>query len=202
MLLALTLASGSGGAQGTGSDSPARPRPIFTRAEAGEADINPLFVTARDLGTDLRRPDGFSDLYRISPDALSPYAGRFARISGGGGLVAVFPRGRYTETSKGLLVEIPPDTVYVVGGLPASGFEAPDRPSTRLQARLNQSASQGEPRTGEPLPAARDRSRPLPTEELDRRQRERDWRAGEKVARLFEDDAHRARAVDDLLRGP
>lgn len=81
--------------------------------EQGVADLGPLSQSLRVEQPDLRAPAGFDQVYRLhSPSGESFYA----RI--GGGVVAVFPRSVYVPTRRGLLADIPPGTVFYIGGLP------------------------------------------------------------------------------------
>lgn len=183
----------------------AAPRPLsvdrdLRRVEQGEADVNPLYATTtRDMGIDLRRPDDFSTLYQIDPNSSSRLAGRFARVAGGGGMVAVFSRGRYLETRRGLFAEIPPDTVYLLGGFRDEPLAAPAQPS-ELQL-FTQVSTAVATRPESPVPVSSEPpSQPDPGVRA-QAERERIARAGDAMFQLFVSDARRAACVDRLVRG-
>ncbi|MBX3357062.1 MAG: hypothetical protein KF745_01410 [Phycisphaeraceae bacterium] len=88
--------------------------PQIQRVEQGVADVGPLSLSTRSLGVDLRRPFGFDSVYAVNGDRNG---GSFARISGG--LFAVFPRSVYRPTKDGIMTEVPPGTVFYIGGLPS-----------------------------------------------------------------------------------
>jgi hypothetical protein len=88
----------------------------FQRVEQGRGDQGPLDGSLLAISRDLRVPNDFSGVYRISADAPSRYAGRFARIRGG--LVAVFPQSVYQVTRRGLRAPVPPGTEFFIGGVP------------------------------------------------------------------------------------
>lgn len=104
-------------------------RPTFKRVEQGVSDTGPLRVGMRDVGVDLIVPTGFRDVFEIQPGGPAPFgrpgAGsfpgsprQFARINGA--VTAVFPRSIYTPTDDGVVAEIPPGTIFYVGGVPSS----------------------------------------------------------------------------------
>ncbi|MBC7770924.1 MAG: hypothetical protein H7210_00380 [Pyrinomonadaceae bacterium] len=105
-------------------------RPTFKRIEQGVSDTGPFRVGVRDPGVDLLVPTGFRDVFEIQPGGPAPQAGQgyrgtpniqrqFARVNGA--VVAVFPRSIYTPTDDGgVIVEIPPGTIFYVGGIPKS----------------------------------------------------------------------------------
>lgn len=99
--------------------------------QAGAADVGPLATSLRLVPLDLRQEADFSRVYQLDDQ-------RFARQAGG--LIAVFPRSVYSATDSGLLVEIPPGTVFQIGELPAS--QPPPEPSAiaagqRIDRRAN-----------------------------------------------------------------
>ena len=91
------------------------------RVEQGLGDLGPTTMSLRDLQLDLRAPTGFESVYEV--DRANPYGApgerstpMFMRMSGG--VAAVFPRSVYLQGKGGLLPQIPPDTVFYIGGLP------------------------------------------------------------------------------------
>lgn len=99
------------------------------------ADTGPLSVSARRLPADLRVPTGFDQVYRVPGGGGGDL---FARMNGG--ITAVFPRSTYAPAgSGGALVEIPPGTVFYIGGLPSRFAPAPPR-AAQASRRVDLSA--------------------------------------------------------------
>lgn len=185
------------------------------RVDQSVADVGPVSISTKDMGVDLRVPDEFRELYQLPRDG-GPYSGWFARISGGGGVIAVFPRGRYTNTDRGVRVDVPPDTRFLIGGLPRSldGDGGPERAAGsggRIETKLElggvggseKPVRSGSPASAEPAPGQpslrRDSSRPVPPAVLAQQQRLRELELTESVAKLFSDEQHRARRLELLL---
>jgi hypothetical protein len=109
------------GVQPVPRPAPPASQPELKRVDPAVGDIGPLGVSIRDMGVDLRVPTGFQDVYRIKgrdPRDLRSESGLFVRIDGG--IYAVFGRSVYTQTPQGLSVDVPPGTVFYLGGLPTS----------------------------------------------------------------------------------
>jgi hypothetical protein len=75
-------------------------------------------VSQRNLGTDLRVPTAFGDVYRVQVASGWQRTNQdsFARIDGG--VTAVFPRSVYVATKKGAMPEIAPGTIFYLGQVP------------------------------------------------------------------------------------
>lgn len=101
----------------------------FQRVEQGRGDQGPLDGSLLAISRDLRVPNDFSGVYRISPEANSRYAGRFARMSGG--VIAVFPQSVYQATRRGIRAPVPPGTEFFIGGVPTRTV-TPSAPSPLL----------------------------------------------------------------------
>lgn len=139
---------GAGWAMGQGGSTVLRP------IEEGTRDVSPLWSPATVRPLDLRAPSGFQGVYEVRreegwrsaatwrPAALGggwtrPYeggsssggSGVFARVDGG--IYAVFPRSRYLVTDAGIVPEVPPGTVFGIGGVPASIRERVERSGGR-----------------------------------------------------------------------
>lgn len=121
------------------------PREGLRRVEQGVADAGPLSISLRDLSGDLRTPDAFRDVYRL-PDSVGRRAGQFARVSGNGGIIAVYPRGTYTPTSNGLRADVPPGTIFYLGGIPPDppGLGPMTGPSGAIALRIDPRLDVGE----------------------------------------------------------
>lgn len=123
-VLALSLACAAASAQvrqdtavrpaGPTTTPGAVPGPALQRVEPGVGDVDPLRASLRDLSVDLRSSGDFSTPYRIPGQTAAD--DRFVRF--GGGTTAVFPRSVYTSTRRGVVAEIPPGTVFYIGGVP------------------------------------------------------------------------------------
>jgi hypothetical protein len=124
---------------------------MLERVDPGVGDVDPLRASLRDLSVDLRASGDFSAPYRLQGDASAD--DRFVRF--GGGTTAVFPRSVYTSTRRGVVAEVPPGTVFYIGGVPASQpwertldgtppatrwLMAPTMSAQRADVRLNTSA--------------------------------------------------------------
>jgi|GEM_PF-2370553 len=123
---------------------PYAPREGLRRVEQGVADAGPLSISLRDLSGDLRTPDAFRDVYRL-PNSVGRRAGQFARVSGNGGIIAVYPRGTYTPTSNGLRADVPPGTIFYIGGIPPDppGLGPPTGPSAAISLRIDPRVDRG-----------------------------------------------------------
>jgi hypothetical protein len=232
-LAAAAAIASSHGAQPTGSRADGGlMRPVslardLRRVEAGVSDAGPLSTSLRSYSADLGVPDAFRDVYRVQH---GPRAGQFARVAGGGGVVAVYPRGTYTSTSKGLRADIPNDTIFYIDGIPGS---EPDRrralePSgaipTRIDGRLNPSLDASGPIAShvEPidlrlstrvvdagvefLPGVAPTRSPADeararAEAREQMILEREMEFFERGSRLFSDPDFRAQRVAGMLRG-
>ncbi len=222
-LLTVLIAAGSDatglrGAQtvGSGGAGASRdPAAGMRKVDQGYTDASPLGTSNRDVPLDLRVPDGFRDVYQL-PASAGRYAGWYARISGGGGIVAVYQQGRYTAVNGGLRADVPADTTFFIGGLPRDRF-APISPiegegalgaglsraiSTRLETRIEVAAGGEDANSAaEQEAGSTHTSRTPPPEELAQRAREREAVLIDSVSRLFSDEAHRAERVAALVRG-
>ncbi len=105
---------------------PAAPQPEgpLRPVEAGVADVGPLSTSLREFRHDLRVPTGFADVYELSP---ATGLDGFARASGA--ITAIFPRSIYIPTREGVLVGVPPGTVFHIGPLPTTGAAPTPTPS-------------------------------------------------------------------------
>jgi hypothetical protein len=81
-------------------------------------------VSQRNLGTDLRVPTAFGDVYRVQVASGWQRTNQdsFARIDGG--VTAVFPRSVYVATKKGAMPEIAPGTIFYLGHVPGDEYNA------------------------------------------------------------------------------
>lgn len=132
--------SGVGGSAETGSYAQSNLLPIsaLRRVEPQVADIGPLSSSGRlPQGTSLRQPNDFVGLYQVPPEVDSPYAGWFARVRGG--MIAVFPKGDYIADKDGVYPLVPPNTVYLLGGIPLRSSATADsnsgQPSQAIDGR-------------------------------------------------------------------
>lgn len=193
------------------------------RVDQTFADTGPLATSLRQLPPDLRVPGDFRDVYQIPADANSPYAGWYARRSGA--VTAVFPRSQYDYARGGLVAVVPNDTRYVLGPLPSGPRVMPRpsalaAPSTRVDLRadstVNAASQPVQMRAdSERVDERRDRSPTAQTNSPRADQsataewtayvdgtpkaRDPDHRVTASVARLFSDEAFRARRVSGLL---
>lgn len=175
---------------------PYAPREGLRRVEQGVADAGPLSISLRDLSGDLRTPDAFRDVYRL-PNSVGRRGGQFARVSGNGGIIAVYPRGAYTPTSNGLRADVPPGTIFYIGGIPPDppGFGPATGPSGAISLRID-------PRVDRGLEPPEDRGVIMPridsiaTRLFTRVIAARDEAPFEPPRAVAPDDAQRARAAD------
>lgn len=100
------------------------------RVDPGVGDIDPLRTSLRDLSVDLRGSGDFSSVYRLPGTTPGGTDERFVRF--GGGTTAVFPRSVYVPTNGGLGAEVPPGTVFYIGGVPT--VQPWERPLTGMGA--------------------------------------------------------------------
>ena len=90
------------------------PAPVLTPVDEAVADISPLQISLFDQRVDAGPASAFERVYQT--DALP---GRYARIDGA--VWAVFPRSAYVATQDdGLVAIVPENTVFYIGGPPAS----------------------------------------------------------------------------------
>lgn len=108
------------------SSQPLPPWQPGRKIEPGSEDAAPLKIQRLEPRIDLRVPTGFDGVYQINKADIfgrpqipgAPGDSLYMRMDGG--LMAVFPRSVYRETSRGGLVpQIPPGTVFYLGGLPS-----------------------------------------------------------------------------------
>lgn len=88
------------------------------RVDPGVGDMGGGGVGRVDIRRELRRSNDFGSVYeyRGSERPGSGRNGFYFRIAGG--VTAVFPRSSYRMTLNGPVAEIPPGTVFYLGGLP------------------------------------------------------------------------------------
>jgi hypothetical protein len=152
-------------ASGTVLGQPVQPN----RVEAGSGDVGPSRVSTRELQRDLRQPTSFESVYELQRRNMFATPGQettpfFMRQNGG--LTAVFPRSTYSNTKGGLVAQIPPNTVFYIGKLPAAFKPAsPVRPHAPNWLDTSVEAAEKErektlaaPRAPEPIPPAPERS--------------------------------------------
>ncbi|HYE63514.1 MAG TPA: hypothetical protein VD997_16105 [Phycisphaerales bacterium] len=161
------------------SAAPAQPESVtaggarWTPTEPTVGDMNPVGTSQRAMPVDLRVGSGFDRLYKL--DARP----RFFGGSGGGGwaagdsdyymrmnggVMAVFPRSSYAMTRRGLLTEVPPGTVFSIGGNVNKLMGAQpgiNEPRVPGQNFVDRSAKPGSP--NDPVPD-QERARPAPPE--------------------------------------
>ena len=171
----------------------------FREIEQGVEDTSPFGTTRRVFRADLRVPSNFEKVYRVDPSvrfapgvrAPSNGSGLFARVSGG--LVAVYSRGQYQTTRRGTSIDIPTDTVFLIGDPRRLLAPAPMGPASprSLMQRI-------ETRIGGPLHASQptDRAthnllRPAPPD--------REVRIADSYVVIWEDDQERVRRVATRL---
>lgn len=93
------------------------------RVDQGIADRGSLSTSLRQIDSGLQQPNGFQQLYRVPGGS-----GDLMRVDGA--LYAVFPQSVYSSTEDGMVADIPPGTVFYIGGLPSdlTGASAPWSP--------------------------------------------------------------------------
>jgi hypothetical protein len=97
-------------------------QPVPVRIDPGQGDTSPNALSLRRLDLDLRQPSGFQHVYQISSiDAFGARQNTFMRVDGA--VSAVFPRSVYVPVAGTLLPDIPPGTIFYIGGLPKFGQE-------------------------------------------------------------------------------
>jgi hypothetical protein len=113
------------------------------QVEAGFDDLGLLSRSSRIPMADLRRPDAWDRVYRMTAERGDLFARR------NGGLTAVFPRSDYVFGRDGEVAVVPADTIYVIGDPPPwllrqlgldDGYE-----ELTLPTRLDYSLSAWEP---------------------------------------------------------
>lgn len=170
--------------------------------EQGVADVDPLRRSFRVINPDLRMDVGFEGLYRLDEsDAASPFYRR------AGGVYAVFPQSVYFETRQGLIVDIPPGTVFHFGKPePAMvpGDALPPGESLSIdRLRLNGASGlrQQSRRSPSPLMQTRqDRAAP-PTDERNKQDAGGEPEEAAPAARepgVMSDEAYRARRLAQI----
>jgi len=82
------------------------------QVEAGFDDLGLLSRSSRIPMADLRRPDAWDRVYRMTAERGDLFARR------NGGLTAVFPRSDYILGRDGEVAVVPADTIYVIGDPP------------------------------------------------------------------------------------
>lgn len=174
------------------------------RVEGRVGDRNVLSSPGRVMPAQMAVPIGFEGVYRIPLTADTPYAGWFARASGG--VIAAFPASEYRfDKDIGVIPDIPSGTVYFMGGIPVrervsvndSARPLSARPivtavSGLQSARLNMSVPPARPGDRVVLPSQRagaQTAAPSPAE-----------RAAQRTERLILDDGYRAQRVSRLLQ--
>ncbi len=86
--------------------------PEFLRpVDQGVEDTSPLNTSLRYVEFGLDAPSGFGRVYQVIAEE-----GTYVRANGA--IYAAFPRSQYRRTSKGVLVEVPADTVFHIGAPP------------------------------------------------------------------------------------
>ncbi len=194
------------------------------RVEPGVSDTGPLSTSLRTYSAELGVPDAFRDVYRLQS---GPRAGQFARVSGSGGVVAVYPRGQYTLTGDGLRADIPNDTVFYIDGVPGGGGNGGGSGgegglSARIDPRVGGLIATGpdascaphaqplDPRTEVNRPHSVPSVTPFNNPDDDARSRatareqaiqEREAEYFDRGTRLFTDSEFRAQRVSGMLRG-
>ncbi len=170
--------------------------------EQGVADVDPLRRSFRVINPDLRMDVGFEGLYRLDEsDAASPFYRR------AGGLYAVFPQSVYFETRQGVIVDIPPGTVFHFGKpepATAPGDALPPGASLSIdRIRMNETSGlrQQSRLSPSPLMQARlDRAAP-PTDERNTHDAGAERDEATMTARepgVMSDDAYRARRLAQI----
>ncbi len=198
MPLALAILTGTlafGSAPDTGSTM-LRPSDL-ERVEGRVADLNPLSPAGRHMPANMALPNDFAGVYRIPRSANSPYAGWYARVSGG--VIAVFPQSEYAvDKDKGVVPIIPPGTKFLLGGVPLERDRGIDdsrlvRPlggivGGPVATRIDLAVAPADPLARAP------RTSPEPVQP-----ESAEDRASLAMERLMLDDAYRARRVSSLL---
>lgn len=83
--------------------------------DPGHGDTSPNAVSLKRLDVDLRVPTAFGDVYKISTiDAFGAEQRTFIRMDGA--ITAEFPRSVYLPSLTGLAPDVPPGTVFYIGG--------------------------------------------------------------------------------------
>jgi hypothetical protein len=129
--------------------------PMLQLVDPARQDVGPLSDSLRDVNiqTDLRSPAGFQNVYRVPgrDDML---------MRASGGIYAVFPQSVYVATDQGVMVEVPPGTIYTIGAPsnwmlpprslgPSMVLERPDR--IGAPAAMSSAAHQGQGNTSQAL---------------------------------------------------
>ena len=223
ILLGFTAVPADAKPAGTPAPAPAREIRVqdLRRVDATEADVDPLRTSNRLLTTDLRRPQGFTEVYQVPKDAPGRYAGWFARMDGA--VIAVFPQSQYQETKKGTRPLIPNGTEFFIGNLPGAAPADSATPSGRGTDRIDTSVATGvaEAPVSDASPSTRAEPRRAGAQPAGTRAQQgavsekpaeggeasaaaqalaaRLARVSERVSEMFTDDARRDQRVGRLL---
>ncbi len=167
----------------------------FKRVEQGRGDGGGLSKSLARGPATLGVPNDFSGVYQIPEDADTPYAGWYARVSGA--MIAVFPRGEYAATRKGVVPAVPANTRFFFGSVPLNARGAGEsRGAARVvepaNERINNSARDAEP------DRVRDRAPDAPLPVTVETATDADG-LREAMAKLCADPVYRANRVRDLL---
>jgi len=146
-LTAALLTPAAASAQGLKPTTTTSP---LKRVEPGITDSNPLAVGTRLIPVDLRAPTNFEGVYQFQrTDRFGNSETFFARTDGG--LTAVFPRSQYVDSGGNLLAQVPPGTVWLIGGLPKpTDKPAPPRSETYLDLSIRGNISDAPEPEGSP----------------------------------------------------
>lgn len=87
------------------------------RVQSGTEDAYPLLLSNPPPVIDMRSQTSFETVYTFqATDPMARNNGYFFRVAGA--ITAVFPRSVYMESRDGVQADIPPGTVFYIGGLP------------------------------------------------------------------------------------
>lgn len=173
------------------------------RVEGRVGDRNVLSSPGRVMPAQLAVPIGFEGVYRIPLDADTPYAGWFARASGG--VIAAFPASEYRfDKDIGVIPDVPSGTMYFMGGIPVRERVTAQDGARPLSARplltalpglqsgrLNMSVRPARPDDRVVLPSQRAATHDASSSSAQR--------ATQRTERLILDDGYRAQRVSHLL---
>ena len=115
-VLAMTAAALGGMGVGGQPIGPGLTIKDLQRVEQLRGDSGGLSKSLARGPANLAVPNDFSGVYQVPEDADSPYAGWYARVSGG--LIAVFPRSEYTQGPSGMVATVSANTRYFLGSIP------------------------------------------------------------------------------------
>ncbi len=173
--------------------------------DQGVADLGPQNSSLRSVGSrvELRQDTGWERLYRDDK------TGAYYRFNGAVG--ASFPRSSYVQNRDGTFPEIPPGTVFHVGGDHLSAArggargpvgvmaEAPEegRLSSRVSNYVAAEAAEGEPILRGSLPARGALAR---EEAVEERSRSADRARAVETPTMATNEAYRRKRMAELLR--